>query len=99
VLTILLFRGLLLPGAFDGIKYYLTPNFSALNKPEVFEKRIEFSTPNGSYSFFPLVQVWIDAATQVFYSLGPGFGEFSKEDNLIIFFLLNFIFTQEFYSS
>ncbi|XP_074596811.1 sodium-dependent dopamine transporter-like [Brevipalpus obovatus] len=52
VLTILLFRGLLLPGAFDGIKYYLTPNFSALNKKEV----------------------WIDAATQVFYSLGPGFG-------------------------
>ncbi|XP_002063030.3 sodium-dependent dopamine transporter [Drosophila willistoni] len=52
VLLILLIRGLTLPGSFMGIQYYLTPNFSAIYKAEV----------------------WVDAATQVFFSLGPGFG-------------------------
>ncbi|XP_053201080.1 sodium-dependent dopamine transporter-like [Panonychus citri] len=52
VLIILLIRGIWLPGALDGIKYYLTPDFSALTK----------------------ANVWVDAATQVFFSLGPGFG-------------------------
>nr|4XPG_A Chain A, Dopamine transporter [Drosophila melanogaster] len=51
-LLILLIRGLTLPGSFLGIQYYLTPNFSAIYKAEV----------------------WADAATQVFFSLGPGFG-------------------------
>lgn len=52
VLFILLIRGSTLPGASDGIKYYLTPDFSALMN----------------------ANVWVDAATQVFFSLGPGFG-------------------------
>lgn len=52
VLFILLIRGITLPGAIQGIKYYLYPNFDAIYKPEV----------------------WVDAATQVFFSLGPGFG-------------------------
>jgi solute carrier family 6 dopamine transporter-like protein 3 len=52
VLFILLIRGIMLPGSLDGIKYYLTPDFNALWK----------------------ANVWVDAATQVFFSLGPGFG-------------------------
>ncbi|PSN46890.1 hypothetical protein C0J52_17564 [Blattella germanica] len=52
VLLILLVRGVTLPGSADGIRYYLSPNFAAITKAEV----------------------WVDAATQVFFSLGPGFG-------------------------
>lgn len=35
VLVILLIRGILLPGAGEGIKYYLTPNFAALKDANV----------------------------------------------------------------
>lgn len=53
VLTVILvIRGLTLPGAMTGVKWYLTPDFSKLG---------EFS-------------VWQDAFTQVFFSIGVGFG-------------------------
>ncbi|XP_030831792.1 sodium-dependent noradrenaline transporter-like isoform X2 [Strongylocentrotus purpuratus] len=52
VLTILLIRGVTLPGAGKGIRYYLYPNFALLAQPTV----------------------WIDAAVQIFYSIGAGFG-------------------------
>ncbi|XP_002736305.1 sodium-dependent noradrenaline transporter-like, partial [Saccoglossus kowalevskii] len=52
ILVILLIRGSTLPGSLDGIKYYLTPDFSRL-------------LDSG---------VWIDAAIQIFYSIGAGFG-------------------------
>jgi solute carrier family 6 dopamine transporter-like protein 3 len=35
VLLILLVRGVTLPGSAEGIKYYLSPNFSAITKAEV----------------------------------------------------------------
>uniref|UniRef100_A0AC35TNG3 Transporter n=1 Tax=Rhabditophanes sp. KR3021 TaxID=114890 RepID=A0AC35TNG3_9BILA len=52
VLFILLIRGCTLPGAMKGISYYLTPNFTVLQSPDV----------------------WVAASTQIFFSLGPGFG-------------------------
>ncbi|XP_073986394.1 sodium-dependent noradrenaline transporter-like [Rhodnius prolixus] len=52
VLAILLARGLMLPGAITGIKYYLQPELSRLKE----------------------VQVWVDAAVQIFFSVGTGFG-------------------------
>ena len=52
LLTILLVRGIVLPGAIDGIRFYLVPDLEKLLKTEV----------------------WIDAAVQIFYSVGAGFG-------------------------
>ncbi|XP_077980198.1 sodium- and chloride-dependent GABA transporter 1-like [Glandiceps talaboti] len=68
VLTILLVRAVTLPGASDGIYFYLVPDL---------EKLLE-------------AQVWVDAGSQIFFSLGIGFaglislGSYNKYNNNIL---------------
>jgi len=52
VLILLFVRGITLPGAANGIEFFLYPVWSKLFN----------------------IHVWTDAATQIFYSLGPAFG-------------------------
>ncbi|XP_044266712.1 sodium- and chloride-dependent glycine transporter 2-like isoform X3 [Tribolium madens] len=52
VLFILLIRGLTLPGAWDGVFFYIYPQWHQLTN----------------------LKVWADAACQIFFSLGPGWG-------------------------
>nr|CAI5827224.1 unnamed protein product [Callosobruchus analis] len=52
VLFCLLIRGLTLPGAWDGVYFYIWPQWDQLGN----------------------LKVWADAALQIFFSLGPGWG-------------------------
>ncbi|KAJ8888679.1 hypothetical protein PR048_008171 [Dryococelus australis] len=52
IIVVLLARGLALPGALEGVLFYISPQWSQLAN----------------------LKVWADAAIQIFYSLGPGWG-------------------------
>ncbi|CAG2056933.1 unnamed protein product [Timema podura] len=52
ILFVLLVRGLTLPGAMQGVLFYISPQWGQLTN----------------------LKVWADAAIQIFYSLGPGWG-------------------------
>ncbi|XP_070605459.1 sodium-dependent proline transporter-like isoform X2 [Erythrolamprus reginae] len=68
VLVVLIIRGATLEGSVEGIRFYLSADWSRLQS----------------------AQVWNDAASQVFYSLGIGFGgllsmaSYNKFDNNVI---------------
>uniref|UniRef100_A0A8C5M3Y1 Transporter n=1 Tax=Leptobrachium leishanense TaxID=445787 RepID=A0A8C5M3Y1_9ANUR len=68
VLLVLIIRGATLEGSIDGVKFYLTADWSRLSS----------------------AQVWNDAASQIFYSLGIGFGgllsmaSYNKFDNNVV---------------
>ncbi|XP_070559785.1 sodium- and chloride-dependent glycine transporter 2-like [Ptychodera flava] len=52
VITILIIRGVTLPGSLDGLKFYFIPRWELLKS----------------------TKVWSDAASQIFFSLGPSWG-------------------------
>ena len=58
ILFILFFKGVTLPGAGAGIRFYLTPDWKQLGH----------------------ANVWADAASQILYSLSPGFGTLIARD-------------------
>ncbi|TKS78723.1 Sodium-dependent serotonin transporter [Collichthys lucidus] len=74
VLFILLIRGATLPGAWKGVVFYLKPQWGKL-----LETSISLLTAVHQPDFYttdtnPRCSVWVDAAAQIFFSLGPGFG-------------------------
>lgn len=82
VLVVLLVRGVLLPGALDGIIYYLKPDWSKLGSPQVRGRwggRRDEGAGQASRALHILPclahpQVWIDAGTQIFFSYAIGLG-------------------------
>lgn len=68
ILLVLIIRGATLPGSLDGVRFYLSSDWSKLLS----------------------AQVWSDAASQIFYSLGIGFGgllsmaSYNKFDNNVV---------------
>lgn len=79
VLLVLLVRGATLPGAWRGVVFYLKPDWQKLLSTTVSRLPLTFPITVILVEALCLnalgsAQVWIDAAAQIFFSLGPGFG-------------------------
>lgn len=90
MLLILFIRGVTLPGAMDGIYYYLSPDLNRLASIEVFFFFFfiqSVSAPTFLTIFLKILQVWIDAGSQICfsYSLNAGaltvMGSYNKYNN------------------
>lgn len=80
MLIVLLVRGVTLPGAAEGIKFYLYPDLTRLKDPEVLKQkegnlctllffiRWKCDEANCNLCLCGPMQVWIDAGTQIFFS-------------------------------
>ena len=68
----------MLPGASIGIKEYTTPQFDKILDSDVclWLRHMTVATDKLLWLVYSIScwQVWVQAATQVFFSLGPGFG-------------------------
>lgn len=89
MLLILLIRGVTLPGAVDGIYYYLSPDLNRLANIQVIFLFFNSQLVLGSSicTSFLNFQVWIDAGSQICfsYSLNAGaltvMGSYNNYDN------------------
>lgn len=78
MLVILLIRGLSLPGALQGVQFYLLPEPSRLKDPQVgawWYTVTVLSSWTNLLTVALLEQVWLEAGTQIFFSYSLGAGE------------------------
>lgn len=101
VLIVLIIRGATLEGSLQGVAFYLTPDWGRLANAQVLKvdwrgqgvsasAALKLTLIVYSLRLSDTLQVWNDAASQIFYSLGIGVGgllsmaSYNKFDNNVI---------------
>lgn len=75
MLLILLIRGLTLPGALQGVLFYVLPDPSRLSDPQVGASTVTvLCFGAGILTVALFEQVWLEAGTQIFFSYSLGVG-------------------------